>query len=84
MSRRSIDPPIPVDDARTAHAGARSRVPVRNAARGTHARSRGPHIVYQPEQAGLKFPQEPNTNDPAELREHCKRHLAHTQPDMFD
>ena len=32
--------------------------------------------VYQPEQAGLIFPRELQTNDPAELRQHRKRHLV--------
>ena len=32
--------------------------------------------VYQPQQAGLKFPRELNTNDPEELRQHRKRHLV--------
>ena len=32
--------------------------------------------VYQPTQEGLKFPREIRTNDPAELREHRKKHLV--------
>lgn len=32
--------------------------------------------VYQPEQTGLKFPRELNTNDPEVLRRHRKRHLV--------
>lgn len=32
--------------------------------------------VYQPEQAGLKFPRELQTNDIDELRQHRKRHLV--------
>ena len=32
--------------------------------------------IYQPEQKGLIFPRELQTNDPAELREHRKRHLV--------